>query len=180
MNIIKMEKINCLKMYCNNKGLLKTCKYFVFIIVLLIFAWPSYSQEERLTDNNSIGWFAYTGYQWRRVDGIKNRQQGLFRTGINYAIRKDVSLNAGYAFAKTYAYGDYPAAFAFPEHRIFEQVIIKNPVGSIDLSHRFTLEQRLVGRVTMPNGIKKHRILFFKQDEIPGTWRNSITQKRSR
>ena len=176
MNIIKMEKINCLKMYCNNKVLMKTGTYFIFIIVLLLHAGPSYAQEQRLTDNNSIGWFVYTGtfkikpkvaihteYQWRRVDGVKNWQQGLFRTGINYAIRKDVSLNAGYAFAQTYAYGDYPAAFAFPEHRIFEQAVIKNPVGSIDLSHRFTLEQRFVGRVTMPNGIKNTGYVFLNR-----------------
>lgn len=112
-------------MYCNGNKLVKNSKHNVFIILLIIYSSPSLSQEERLTDNNSIGWFVYTGtfkikskvaihteYQWRRVDGIKNWQQGLFRTGINYALRKDVSLNAGYAFAQTYAYGDYPPAFA--------------------------------------------------------------------
>lgn len=62
----------------------------------------------------------HTGYQWRRIDGLKNWQQRLFRTGINYAVRKDVSLNAGYAFAETFTYGDYPAANAFPKHRIYE------------------------------------------------------------
>lgn len=121
---------------------LKTGIRILLTMVLILHSLPSYSQEERLTDNNSIGWFVYTGtfkikpkvaihteYQWRTVDGIKNWQQGLFRTGINYAIRKNVSVNAGYAFAQTYAYGDYPAAFDFPEHRIFEQVIIKNPVS---------------------------------------------------
>lgn len=163
-------------MYCSHKGLFKICRQYVFIIMLFIYARPSYCQEERLTDNNSIGWFTYTGtfkiksnlsihteYQWRRVDGIKNWQQGLVRTGINYAVRKDVSLNAGYAFAQTYTYSDYPATFAFPEHRIFEQVVIKNPIGCIDLSHRFTLEQRFVARVTMPNGIKNTEYFFLNR-----------------
>ncbi len=158
------------------KELLESFKPVFFIMVLLIYGMPSYAQEERITDKNSIGWFVYTGtfkikpkiaihteYQWRRVDGIKNWQQGLIRTGINYAIRKDVSLNAGYAFAETFPYGDYPVATAFPEHRIFEQVVIKNPVGSIDLSHRFTLEQRFVGRVTMPNGIKNTEYFFLNR-----------------
>ena len=175
MNIIKMEKINYPKMYCN-KGLLKTSKYLIFVLLFITFSKPAFSQEQRLTDHNTIGWFVYTGafkiksklsihteYQWRRVDGLKNWQQGLFRTGINYAVRKDVSLNAGYAFAQTYAYGDYPAAFGFPEHRIFEQLLIKNPVGSIDLSHRFTLEQRFIGRVTMPNGIKNTEYFFLNR-----------------
>lgn len=176
MNIIKMEKINCLKMFYKNKELFKTVGYWVFALLFITFVKPSFSQELRLADHNTIGWFAYTGafkikakiaihteYQWRRVDGIKNWQQGLFRTGINYAVSKDVSLNAGYAFAQTYAYGDYPAAFGFPEHRIFEQVVIKNPVGRIDLSHRFTLEQRFVGRVTMPNGIKNTDYFFLNR-----------------
>lgn len=178
MNIIKKEKINYLRVYCNihMKELFKTSKYIIFSAALILYAVPSFSQEQRLTDNNSIGWLVYTGtfkikskiaihteYQWRRADGLKNWQQGLFRTGINYAIRKDVSLNAGYAFAQTFQYGDYPVAFAFPEHRIYEQVVIKNPVGSIDLSHRFTLEQRFVGRVTMPNGIKNTEYVFLNR-----------------
>ena len=108
------------------KELSKACKQLVFITALIIFALPSYSQQERLNDDNSIGWFVYTGtfkikpkialhteYQWRRVDGIKNRQQGLLRTGINYALQKDVSFNAGYAFVETFPYGDYPNARYF-------------------------------------------------------------------
>lgn len=165
MNIINMEKKNYLRMYCNMKELLKTSKHIIFSVVLILYVVPSFSQEPRLADNNSIGWFAYTGtlkvnpktaihteYQWRRVDGIKNWQQGLFRTGINYALRKDVSLNAGYAFAQTFPYGDYPGIASFPEHRIYEQVVLKNPMGKIDLSHRFTLEQRFLRMASMQNG----------------------------
>jgi len=186
MNTILKEKINYLKIYCNIKSILKAGKHIISVMVLIIYAGPSYSQEERLVDNNSIGWYAYTGtlkikpklsihteYQWRRVDGLKNRQQTLFRTGINYAFRKDISLNAGYAFAENLPYGDFPNSNAFPEHRIYEQVVIKNPIGGIDLSHRFTLEKRFVGKVTMPNGIKNtdyiflNRIRYRVRGEIP-------------
>lgn len=158
----------------------------ILIIVFLISAYLSFAQEQRLTDHNTISWLAYTGtfkinrkiaihteYQWRRVDGFKNWQQSLFRTGVNYAIRKEVSINAGYAFAETFPYGDYPAALAFPEHRIFEQVVIKNPVGSVDISHRFTLEQRFVGKVVMQNGerttdyIFLNRMRYRVRSEIP-------------
>lgn len=175
-------------MYCNNKVLLKTGKYFIFIIVLLFYARPSYSQEERLTDNNSIGWFVYTGtfkikpkialhteYQWRRVDRIKNRQQGLFRTGINYALLKDISLNAGYAFAETFPYGDYPVATAFPEHRIYEQIVLNSPVDIVALSHRFTLEQRFVGKILNENNNRNidwvylNRLRYRVRAEIPIT-----------
>ena len=146
----------------------------------------SFSQEQRLTDHNNIGWLVYTGtfklknkisihteYQWRRANGLKNWQQGLLRTGINFAVRKDVSFNAGYTFAETFPYGDYPVATAFPEHRIFEQVVIKNPVGKMDISHRFTLEQRFVGKVLIQNGSKEtdytflNRMRYRLRTEIP-------------
>ena len=128
-----------------------------------------YTGQIKLNSKFSI----HTEYQWRRVDGLKNRQQGLFRTGIMYAVRKDISLNAGYAFADTYPYGDYSGVFSFPEHRLYEQVVIKNPIGKIELSHRFTLEQRFLGKVTMQNGIRNtdysflNRIRYRLRAEIP-------------
>lgn len=165
----------------------------LFAILLLSFSANSFCQEQRSADHNSIGWVAYTGnlkitkrlaihteYQWRGTETIKSRQQDLLRTGINYSLSKDVHVIAGYAFAQTYAYGDYPAVFAFPEHRIFEQLIIKNPVGSIDLSHRFTLEQRFVGSVTMPGGIKNtaysflNRIRYRVRAEMPLHKKNAV------
>ncbi len=157
-------------------------RYLHMFKIIIPFLFLSFSitivnaQEQRLNDNNSIGWLAYTGnfkispklsihteYQWRRTDGLKHWQQGLFRTGVNYAITKDVSINAGYAFAETFIYGDYPANFAFPEHRLYEQVIIKNPIGKLDLNHRFTLEQRFVGRVTALNNVKSTEYIYLNR-----------------
>ena len=90
-------------------------RHILSLIVLSIFASSSWSQEERLTDRNSIGWLAYTGtvkikpkiaihteYQWRRADGFKIWQQSLLRTGINYALNKEVNVNVGYAFVETF------------------------------------------------------------------------------
>ena len=158
----------------------------IFISLFILISQLSFAQEQRLADHNSIGWFVFTGsikikskiavhteYQWRRAETVKNWQQGLFRTGINYTAGKNVNIIAGYAFAQTYVYGDYPAAFAFPEHRIFEQVIVKNPIGSLDLSHRFMLEQRFVGKVAMPNAVKHtdysflNRIRYRVRGELP-------------
>jgi hypothetical protein len=145
-------------------------------VALVFFYLFSFSQEQRLASHNTIGWLAYTGtfkikdkisihteYQWRRVNGLKNWQQGLLRTGVNFAIRKDISINAGYAFAETFPYGNYPVATAFPEHRIFEQVVIKNPVGKLDINHRFTLEQRFVGKVVFQNGSKETDYTFLNR-----------------
>lgn len=161
-------------------------KNFITALTLFLISNFSVAQEQRLADHNTIGWFAYTGtikikpklaihteYQWRRVEAVKNWQQGLFRTGLNFTVRKDVNIIVGYAFADTYVYGDYPAAFRFPEHRIFEQVLIKNPIGSVDLSHRFMLEQRFVGKVSMTGNNKNtdyaflNRMRYRVRGEVP-------------
>jgi len=150
-------------------------KLLIFILLFLTGRY-SFSQEQRLADHNAIGWLVYTGtfklkkkisihteYQWRRENGLKNWQQSLFRTGVNFAVRKNISINAGYAFAETFPYGDYPSINTFPEHRIFEQVAIKNPVGKVDISHRFTLEQRFIGKVLIQNGSKNTDYTFVNR-----------------
>lgn len=146
----------------------------------------SYSQEQRITDHNTIGWLAYSGslkihpkiavlteFQWRREDGFKNKQQNLLRTAVSYAVRKDLSLNIGYAFAETYPYGDYPNANAFSEHRVFEQIVLKNPIGKVEVAHRFTLEQRFLEKFLIQNGERNtdwvflNRLRYRLRVEIP-------------
>lgn len=177
---------------------MKFLKQLIFLFIFIGIYGHSYAQEQRLRDDNSIGWLAYTGilkihpkfalhteYQWRRVDGLKNPQQSLLRTGVNYALRKDVSLNAGYAFAETSPYGDYPNANAFSEHRIFEQIVLKNPIGKADVSHRFSLEQRFLEKFITQNGVTKtdwvflNRMRYRLRTEIPiyknGADNNSVS-----
>ena len=178
------------------KKKLKRTRCFFAVLVLIIFPGLSFSQDQRLADHNTIGWLVYTGtfkikpklaihteYQWRRVNGLKDWQQGLLRIGINYAVHKDVSLNAGYAFAETFPYGDYPNTTAFPEHRLFEQVVLKQPINKLELSHRFTLEQRFVARVSFVNNQKTtdwnylNRIRYRLRTEIPVNIKKGSTNK---
>ncbi|HLO38435.1 MAG TPA: DUF2490 domain-containing protein, partial [Lacibacter sp.] len=90
-------------------------------VLLLLIATTGAAQNTRLRDNNNISWYAGTGtfsftnkwsahleYQWRRDNYITNWQQSLLRTGINYHANSNTTLRVGYAWAETYAYGDYP------------------------------------------------------------------------
>lgn len=161
-------------------------KKSLLLLVLLLASGHLFAQQVRLSDHNTIGWFAYTGsfkvkprlaihteFQWRRTEIIKNGQQNLLRTGLRYSINRNVDLTLGYAFAGTFSYGDYPAAFAFPEHRAFEMLSVKNPIGKIDLSHRFILEQRFVGSVTRGGATKNtafnylNRMRYRVRAELP-------------
>lgn len=124
-------------------------------------------QGNRTNTENTIGWYNYFGtfrlsqkmslhteYQWRRNDLIKNWQQGLLRTGLNYNVSPRLLLRVGYAWAETYAYGDIPInSFGrdFTEHRIFQMAQLSQKEGIVEISHRFMLEQRFVGRYTSLN-----------------------------
>lgn len=158
----------------------------LFVFLLSIFISGTLYAQQRLSDHNTIGWFVYTGgfkvspklavhteFQWRRVEAVKNGQQNLLRTGLRYTLNSQADIIVGYAFAGTFSYGDFPAAFAFPEHRVFQMLNLKNPVGRINLSHRFILEQRFVGAVTMTGANKNtdfnylNRMRYRVRAEIP-------------
>ncbi|WP_310555875.1 DUF2490 domain-containing protein [Flavobacterium sp.] len=140
------------------------------IILLFLFSIINYSlkaQNTRLTDNNTIGWYNYFGtfklndkfgihseYQLRRDNFITDKQQGLLRLGINYQLNPKIQLRLGYAWIETYPYGDIPIngfGKEFTEHRTFQMANLTDKVSILELSHRFMLEQRWVGRYSNAN-----------------------------
>jgi len=126
-------------------------------LVLLAAGVPGFAQTQN--DNNTHAWFMYFGDhpiaktrwgihlegQWRRANVVNTWQQLLLRPGVNFQLTKNVSLTGGYGYIDTYQYGDFPAVAKFPEHRIFEQVLVNKRVGKLDFANRFRLEQRNIG-----------------------------------
>jgi hypothetical protein len=147
--------------------------------IFLLIATTSSAQNTRLRDNNRIGWYSGTGtfafnkkwsghleYQWRRDNYITNWQQSLLRTGINYHANSSTTFRLGYAWAETYAYGDYPLnAFGktFTEHRMYQMATLTQRSGSVDLSHRMVLEQRWLPRYNAAASIKPDDWLFMNR-----------------
>ena len=131
------------------------------LIALMHLSFFAHAQN-RINDHNSIGWYAlfltpkfsdkfsgHLDYQWRRTDVITNWQQSLLRVGLTYKANSQLSFQLGYAWAKTFVYGDYSIIAVpkpFPEHRIYEQLQVTTPVGKTMLTHRLRLEQRWLGR----------------------------------
>jgi len=128
---------------------------------------PIHAQDngQRVSDSNINGWYMYFGDhpvrqkwgvhlegQWRRNDVIDRRQQLLLRPAINLELNPSVTLTGGYAYVKSYPYGDFPARNTFPEHRIFQQLLLKQKIGRVDVQHRYRLEQRFIGQVLQPAG----------------------------
>lgn len=149
-------------------------KLFFSALFLVLISNPFFGQN-RISNHNNIGWYAYNGtfkvdskvsihteYQWRRNDYITTWQQSLLRLGINYQANPNLQLQLGYAWAETFPYGEIPIngmGKNFTEHRIYEMATVKDKIGKIDLSHRFMLEQRWVGRYSNAN--------LTSEDEFP-------------
>ncbi len=137
------------------------------------------AQNTRLNDYNNIGWYVYNGtfklnnkwgihseYQWRRDHVIKDWQQSLLRTGINYHINQKLSLRLGYAWIETYNYGDIPIngfGKQFTEHRTFQMATVNDKIGIVELSHRLMLEQRWIGRYTNASLTKEDEYFFVNR-----------------
>lgn len=130
------------------------------LIAVAALSLAAESATGRVWDINRNGWYMYFGDhqirskwgvhlegQWRRHDVIARRQQFLLRPGVNYQLSESTMVTLGYAYVKTHPYGDYPANHQFPEHRMYQQVLVKQKAGTVRLHHRFRLEQRFLGRM---------------------------------
>ena len=119
----------------------------------------------KIWDSNANGWFMYLGDhrvrgkwglhlegQWRRHDVITNWQQLLLRPAVNYQLNPNWMLTAGYAYVKTHPYGAHPINHPFPEHRLYQQLLVKQRAGTTRLQHRFRLEQRFLGQMIPGQG----------------------------
>lgn len=145
---------------------------------------------DRLTDSNGNLWLNYVGdhplgnspwglhleVQNRRADFGDAWQQLLVRPGINYQLSPTLSVSAGWAYVRTYPYGEYPALASFPEHRAWEQVLHQFKLLDLEWSQRLRLEQRWLGEMAKPtptddyelaNWRYENRIRYMLRTSIP-------------
>ena len=155
-------------------------KSSILLSMLSIFIGDiAFSQNTRIEDANQIGWFNYFGtfkldskfgihteYQLRRDNYITDKQQGLLRVGLNYQANSKLQLRLGYAAIETYPYGDIPIngmGKDFTEHRIYQMATISDKISIVDVSHRFMLEQRFIGRYTSADLTTEDDFLFLNR-----------------
>jgi hypothetical protein len=159
------------------------------LILFLFSINTSFAQNTRLNTYGNIGWYNYFGtfklspkwsihteYQWRRDRFITNWQQSLLRVGINYQLTPGVLCRVGYGWIETYPYGELPINIYgkdFTEHRLFQVVQLTHKENTIDISHRFMLEQRWVGRYTSAYVVEEddfpllHRMRYLMRLQAP-------------
>lgn len=151
----------------------------VLLALSLLFN-PANAQTERTKDYNTNGWYMYFGdhkftdkwgihteLQLRRYNTIKDPQQLLIRTGINYDLNPSAMFTLGYGFIETHPYGDFPAVEKFPEQRIYQQLQLKSGLGRFGLVHRYRLEQRWVKQPQADDYTYLNRARYMLKATLP-------------
>ena len=169
--------------------LTKKYLYPIILVFVLIVNHTLQAQNNRISDNSSIGWFSLnstfkissklgftTEYHWRRVELVRKPQAGLWRSSLNYQMHPKVQFRIGYALIENFPYGVYPLngfGKQFTEHRMFQALLLTDKISRLELSHRFMLEQRWIGRYS--NGtlekedsyVYGHRWRYMLRMQIP-------------
>jgi hypothetical protein len=141
------------------------CPFHAAAIAAVLLAWPAHSQIR--PDTNAFGWLIYEADhpihgrwglhlegQIRREDIVLRPQQLVFRPALNVDLTDSLTAAFGYTYSRTYPYGADPDPFAFPEHRVFEQLTAKHKLGRWTMSHRIRVEQRFIAQAgTVPEPI---------------------------
>ena len=134
-----------------------------FVSAAVLFGVTASAQvADRQTESNGRAWYMYFGDhpirdspwgfhfdgQLRMEGAFERRNQLLLRPGINYDLNETVQFSGGYAFINTNAPDGSPSNFDVLENRVWQQLILRQRVGKVGLTHRYRLEQRFIGNVT--------------------------------
>lgn len=129
-------------------------------------SWHMYFGTNKISEKVSI----HSEVQLRYFEQAKNFNQLLLRTGINYHINPNAIATFGYGHITTDGtFEDFDNEVDAIEHRIFEQFILKNTVGSLKFEHRYRLEQRFIHRGD------KGDINYSKSNEHRARYRLQVT-----
>ena len=149
----------------------------VLFIVSFLFQSLLAQAQTRTHAFNNNAWLMYFGnhkfssqmglhaeVQWRRSNIFSENQQLLLRTGLDFYAKPDFRFTIGYGFVETHPYGEFAVQHAFPEHRIWQQLLVQQDLGKVKLAHRYRLEQRMIGNAStgqFENGRYENRMRYM-------------------
>ncbi|MFZ1526058.1 MAG: DUF2490 domain-containing protein [Saprospiraceae bacterium] len=158
------------------KQIVSKAQLVLFLICVFVVSGNS---QNRLSDHNTIGWYSINGnfkltpnwsitseFHYRRSELLTHGMQNLFRNSINYQLNPKLQVRAGYAYITNVPYGVYPLngfGKSFKEHRTFQSIITNDKIGIVELSHRWMLEQRWIGRYSNASLEKEDQFPFFNR-----------------
>ncbi len=90
-------------------------------------------------------WAAYMETHWRVANLGADWQQWVIRPAMQYRLNKTIQLSVGYSWLRNFPYGEQAIAHTAPEHNVWQEVLIKHPVGPMPVYHRLRVEERFIG-----------------------------------
>ncbi|UAY51826.1 DUF2490 domain-containing protein [Ferruginibacter albus] len=141
----------------------------ILLAVLLLAATHTFAQQSKFGNwliyfgNGKISdkWSIWTEAQYRSYNIIDDREQLLLRTAAMYNITPDVSVAQGYAFVSGRVYNAGGKVTHTTEHRLYQQVLLKQKINRVSISHRYRIEERfLASRFRM-------RFRYFLSANVP-------------
>lgn len=105
-------------------------------------SWLMVNSDARLNDK----WGLHTEAQLRQVKGPNAPQQKFLRIGANYYAANILVLSAGYAYTMSFPEGNDSELGSLPEHRSYQQLLLRFDSSRVQTQHRYRLEQRWVRR----------------------------------
>jgi hypothetical protein len=103
--------------------------------------WLIYIGNKKINDK----WNFHNEIQYRNYNLVGDLEQLLLRGGVGFNIHENINLLQGYGFIKSENYiGDTSVKFSTNEHRLFQQIIIKNHYDKLKIDHRYRIEERFV------------------------------------
>lgn len=151
--------------------------------ILTLFSLNSlslYSQVEKVAPNPGGYWIAYTGdnkinkrigihseAQFRNMFLPRTVETILVRVGLNVYIQPYAMATAGYGYFYGTPSSDEVVGSKTSEHRIWQQLVLRQKTKNVFMEHRYRLEQRFIEN--MSNGIKRedHRLRYRFQTLFP-------------
>jgi Protein of unknown function (DUF2490) len=100
-------------------------------------AWLLFLSDTRLSKR----WGIHTEAQVLRTRSAAQGCQNVFRAGANYYVTDYLLLTGGYAYSQSALDGGVAGA---PEHRLYQQVQLRDTKSRVQMQHRYRLEQRWV------------------------------------
>lgn len=127
-------------------------------------SWHMYFGTNKIAEK----WSIHSEGQLRYFEQAKNFNQLLLRTGINYHINPNAIVTLGYGYIETDAsFEEITNEENAKEHRIFQQLILKDKVGEFKFEHRYRLEQRFIN--FGDSNDTQHRARYRLQVTLPLT-----------
>lgn len=182
--ILPKEKINfvihenlCVLNYRNNVLCDITAGIAAFFLITnhLVF-----SQAEKFSPNPGGYWISYTGdnklnkrfgihseIQMRNLFLERTVESFLVRTGVNIYIQPYAMGTVGYGFFYGAPSNDHVLGSKTTEHRIWQQLVLRQKTKAIFMEHRYRLEQRFIQNISTGNNRQDHRFRYRFQALFP-------------